>query len=286
MLKTYGIQASFKDDLTIHIPGNQQYTACDYTIEGDYSQLAFFAVLAACNHDLTITGIHHDSRQGDKKILSILKDFGVRIEEVKNGYHIYKSSLHGCKNRSCGLPGSRADPRTVLAMYSPGNTNIYNAGRLRIKESDRIEAMEQELRKFGVDIHSTEDEIFITGNSSYTCTSELSSHNDHRIVMALSVAATCSNISCIIDGAQAIQKSYPRFFERFTVHWWKGGAVMIQENTRFLIVGLGLIGGSYAMGLKKNGYHVLMPLKSTSSALTMQSSITSSIAVQHLILTI
>ena len=102
---------------------------------------------------------------------------------------------------------------TILAMYSPGNTNIYNAGRLRIKESDRIEAVEQELRKFGVDIHSTEDEIFITGNSSYTCTSELSSHNDHRIVMALSVAATCSNISCIIDGAQAIQKSYPTFFE-------------------------------------------------------------------------
>ncbi len=60
---------------------------------------------------------------------------------------------------------------------------------------------------------------------------------------------------------------------------------MIQENTRFLIVGLGLIGGSYAMGLKKNGYHV-DALKSTSSALTMQSSITSSIAVQHLILTI
>ena len=212
MLKTYGIQASFEDDLTIHIPGNQQYTACDYTIEGDYSQLAFFAVLAACNHDLTITGVHHDSRQGDKKILSILKDFGVRIEEVKNGYHIYKSSLHGCRIDLADCP-DLGPILTVLAMYSPGNTNIYNAGRLRIKESDRIEAMEQELRKFGVDIHSTEDEIFIAGNSSYTCTSELSSHNDHRIVMALSVAAACSNTPCSIDGAQAIQKSYPTFFE-------------------------------------------------------------------------
>lgn len=212
MLETYGIHVSFTDDLTIHIPGNQQYRACDYTIEGDYSQLAFFAVLAALNNDLTITGVHHDSKQGDKKILSILKDFGVRMEAVDNGYRIFKSSLQGCSIDLADCP-DLGPILTVLAMYSPGNTNIFHAGRLRIKESDRIEAMEQELHKFGVDIHSTEDEIFITGGSAYTCNTELSAHNDHRIVMALSVAAACANKPCTIDGAQAINKSYPTFFD-------------------------------------------------------------------------
>lgn len=212
MLETFGVHASFTDELTIHIPGNQKYKAADYSIEGDYSQLAFFAVLAAINNDLTITGVHHNSRQGDKKILSILKDFGVRMEEVENGYHIYKSRLHGNAVDLADCP-DLGPILTVLAMYSPGNTRIYNAGRLRIKESDRIEAMEQELRKFHVDIHSTENEIFISGGTDYTCDTELSAHNDHRIVMALSVAASCSNSICTIEGAQAINKSYPTFFD-------------------------------------------------------------------------
>lgn len=103
----------------------------------------------------------------------------------------------------------------MLGMYSLGNTHIYNAGRLRIKESDRIAAMEEELRKFGVTITSTEDEIFIQGGQDYTCKQTLHGHNDHRIVMALSVATACSNSCTTIEDAQAITKSYPTFFDDF-----------------------------------------------------------------------
>lgn len=212
MMALYGVHASFMDEHTLHIPGNQTYVAHDYDIEGDYSQLAFFAVLAALNHDLTITGVHHDSKQGDKQILSILKDFQIQVDEIERGYHIHKGNpiAHEINLENCPDLGPIL---CVLAMYSQGETHIYNAGRLRIKESDRIEAMQQELHKFGVDMRSTEDEIFITGKQQYTCSKELQGHNDHRIVMALSIATTCSRSTTTIDDAQAINKSYPAFFE-------------------------------------------------------------------------
>lgn len=215
MLESYGIKILVQDENTFVIPGNQSYQPYDYTIEGDYSQLAFFAVLAAIQNDLTITGVNLDSRQGDKQIIDILKSFGVTVTEVERGYHIQKGIQHTADIDLANCP-DLGPILTVLAMYSPGNTRIYHAGRLRIKESDRIEAMECELRKFGVDIHSTEDEIFIKGSDTYSCDSELSGHNDHRIVMALSVALTCSTSYGIISDAQAINKSYPTFFEDLT----------------------------------------------------------------------
>lgn len=214
MLEKFHIRAWFEDELTICIPGNQQYLPCDYRIEGDFSQLAFFAVWAALQQDLYIQGVHHDSRQGDKKILSILQDFGAQIEEQEKGYLIKKSELHGCDIDLADCP-DLGPILCVLAMYSPGNTTIHNAGRLRIKESDRIAAMEEELRKFGVDITSSAEEIYIQGGKNYCCSQELFGHNDHRIVMALTIAAACSTSSCVIDDAQAIAKSYPGFFDDF-----------------------------------------------------------------------
>lgn len=212
MLERFGVQVSYLDDLTLQIKGGQQYHACDYSIEGDYSQLAFFAVLAALNHDLDIKGVRHDSKQGDKEIISILRDFGAQIEEIDGGYRVHKSTLQGSDIDLANCP-DLGPILTVLAMYSPGNTVIRNAERLRIKESDRIAAMEEELRKFNVEIHSTQGEVFITGNQQYACSEQLMGHNDHRIVMALCVAALCSQSECSIEEAQAINKSYPSFFE-------------------------------------------------------------------------
>ena len=95
-----------------------------------------------------------------------------------------------------------------------GETHICNAGRLRIKESDRIAAMEEELRTFHVDIRSTEEEVWIHGTTSgYSCEETLQGHNDHRIVMAMTVMTLVNHSVCRIEDAQAIRKSYPSFFE-------------------------------------------------------------------------
>lgn len=212
MVRSFGISIILRNDHTIYIPGCQMYSPFDYEVEGDYSQLAFFAVLAAIKHDLTLTGVSHDSLQGDKAILDILTSFGTKIDKVKNGYKIYKSSLRSCDINLQNCP-DLGPILTVLGMYSSGNTRIYHAERLRIKESDRIAAMECELQKFDVRIACTNSELHLQGATQHHCTQELHGHNDHRIVMALSIAAMCSTSSCVIQDAQAINKSYPTFFD-------------------------------------------------------------------------
>lgn len=211
MLKEFGVEVSFKDDNTLFIKGNQQYLAHDTSVEGDYSQFAFFAVMAALNNDLDILGVRHDSLQGDKQILDILADFGIKFNEIEGGYHVCKGMplAHDIDLHNCPDLGPIV---CTLAMLSTGTTLIHNAGRLRIKESDRILAMETELRKYGCQISSTEDQITIIGGMSKTpeC---VSGWKDHRIVMALAVASTLAEHDVIIDEAEYIEKSYPAFFD-------------------------------------------------------------------------
>ncbi len=98
-------------------------------------------------------------------------------------------------------------------MYGEGKFKIFNAGRLRLKESDRISAMEEELKKLGVEIETTEDEIKILGKENYLGDVEVFGHKDHRIVMSLAIAGTMLDKPIIIDGAEAVEKSYPKFFQ-------------------------------------------------------------------------
>ena len=214
MLKHFNIHAYFKDEHTLYIYGNQHYQACNYQVEGDYSQLAFYAVLAAINNDLEIYGVHHDSKQGDRVIIDILKNFNTKIETIPFGYRIYKSDLHACDIDLSNCP-DLGPILCILAMFSKGKTTIYNAKRLRIKESDRIEAMESELCKLNVAIHSSEDEIYIEGNTYQQLSCHFDAHNDHRIVMALAVALSNINAQSIIHDAQVINKSYPNFFDDY-----------------------------------------------------------------------
>lgn len=211
MLEEFNVKVHFEDENTLYIPGNQQYQAHDTRVEGDYSQFAFFAVMAALNHDLDILGVSHHSLQGDKQIIDILHDFNIKTSEIEGGYHIYKGTpqAHDIDLHNCPDLGPIV---CTLAMAAQGTTWIHNAGRLRIKESDRIAAMEAELRKFGCDISSSEEEIKIVGGWSKTPL-QVSGWKDHRIVMALAVAATIAEHEVEIDEAEYIEKSYPAFFE-------------------------------------------------------------------------
>lgn len=212
MLRRYGIEISKTDELTFKIKGRQKYKPCDYTIEGDFSQLGFFAVLGAINNDIECLGLNHESNQGDKAIIEILRNAGIKIENIEGGYLIHKSIPKSCEIDLADCP-DLGPILNVLGMYGDGKFRIYNAGRLRYKESDRIAAMEEELLKLGVDIKTTEDEIFISGKKIYDGGIETAGHKDHRIVMSLAVAATIMNKPVIIDGAEAVEKSYPDFFE-------------------------------------------------------------------------
>ena len=212
VLKEFGITINKVTPLRLEIQGGQKYRAKDYKVEGDFSQLAFFAVLGALNNDLKCTGVKHNSKQGDKAIIDILKKSGVKIEEIEEGYLIHKGKVKGCEIDLGDCP-DLGPILNVLAMYGKGEFKTFNAGRLRLKESDRISAMEEELKKLGVEIETTEDEIKILGKKNYLGNIEVFGHKDHRIVMSLAIAGTVLEKPIIIDGAEAVEKSYPKFFQ-------------------------------------------------------------------------
>lgn len=198
MLKKFNIEIIQLDELHYKIPGNQQYKPCDIVVEGDYSQMAFFAALDKLNGPIECLNMDETSLQGDKAIIDILKQY--------NGNDVV-IDLSNCPDLGPIL--------CTFASFQPVQTKIINAQRLRMKESDRIEAMEQELKKWGVDMESTYDTITINGKPEYKKDKivELLGHNDHRIVMALTVFGLCAKSESIIEDAQAISKSYPHFFE-------------------------------------------------------------------------
>jgi 3-phosphoshikimate 1-carboxyvinyltransferase len=209
----FGVTSRWVDETTLEIPGGQAYRPCDYTVEGDYSQAAFPAVLGAVTGGVTLTGLAEPTLQGDAAILDILRRCGADFSRTEQGIVFRKAPLHGTDIDLADCP-DLGPVLMVLGLFCEGQTVIRNAERLRIKESDRIEAMETELRKCGGVLSSAGGAITIEGcaGALHAPDGVLSGHNDHRVVMSLSVLALAAGLRLPIDGAEAITKSWPNFF--------------------------------------------------------------------------
>lgn len=214
VLKDFGIRIINEDYKRFIVPGGQTYQAIDYRIEGDYSQAAFFLVAGALGCDLKCYGLKTDSLQGDKAILELLKETGAEVFLSQDG------SLQA--KRTNQMNGTVIDAReipdlvpilAVLCSFLRGESRIINAGRLRMKESDRLSAIAGELSKLGLSIEEGEDYLKIQGVQTLHGET-VSAWNDHRIAMALAIAACRCEGAVMIDGGnEAVQKSYPDFFE-------------------------------------------------------------------------
>jgi len=190
----------------------QRYTACDLKVESDYSQAAFFAVLGSLVGGITVAGLSEDTHQGDKAILDILKRCGAKFAVTEDGIRFERSLLSATTIDLANCP-DLGPVLFVMACFCSGVTTIQNAGRLRLKESDRIESMCGELAKMGARIEVDGDTVTITGTVLHAPEEPLYAHNDHRIVMALTVAAYGAGVPALIVGAQAVNKTWPGFFE-------------------------------------------------------------------------
>ena len=210
----FGVQSHWLDENTLAIPGGQHYHPCDYTVEGDYSQAAFPAVLGAACGGVTITGLAPETLQGDAAILDILRRCGAVFTRTAEGISFEKAPLHGVDIDLADCP-DLGPVLMVLGLLCEGTTVIRNAERLRLKESDRIAAMEAELRACGGVLESEGGTITVHGcaNRLHAPAGALHGHNDHRVVMSLSVLALSTGIPLTVDDAEAITKSWPNFFE-------------------------------------------------------------------------
>lgn len=238
------------------IPGGQSYQGGDYIVEGDYSNAAFHLCAAAVRGKpgmgVTVQGLEPDSAQGDKAVVELLSRFGADISTERSGRQIAvtvkpgDAPLKGIEIDAADIP-DLVPVLAATAVYADGKTVIYNAGRLRIKESDRLAAISAGLTKIGANVEEYEDrlEIFGTGlRGSLEASSgtgrlpedgtlpggvSVSAENDHRIAMAMSVAALGCREPVVICGAECVKKSYPNYFGDLQVLGGKTDVIDLGE---------------------------------------------------------
>ncbi len=212
VLKKFGITIINNDYKEFIIKGNQKYKPCNYVLEGDYSQAAFFLVADALGADIEVVGLDLFSKQGDKKILDDLEDFGLKVEKNLDFIKVH-GNPRGTKISFENTP-DLAPALSTLAALSAGTSEFVDAERLRIKESDRISSMREELNKLGANVSETIDTMNFLGVNKLNG-AILDSHNDHRIAMALAIASLKATGEIKIINASTVEKSYPNFWKDF-----------------------------------------------------------------------
>lgn len=215
VLKSFGIKILDVPPF-YYIPGGQSYQVRESWIEGDYSQAAFFMVAGVLSGPITLTNLNLFSKQGDKAIIQVLQKMGAQLEidEVNHQIKVFPSITNGIDIDLSDIP-DLGPILMALASVSKGTTHFIHAKRLRAKESDRIDSMEKALRLLGVLVKSTEDEVWIEGTENLLGDVILDGCYDHRIVMALSILSIKAKGKITITGAEAIDKSYPTFFNDY-----------------------------------------------------------------------
>jgi len=214
---TVDILRKFGADITEYDGG---YTVCggklmprDIYVEGDCSQAAFFAVAAAIGGKVTMHGIDKNTKQGDFGLFEIVSRFGASVTWNGDDVTVERGELMASDIDAADIP-DLVPALSVMAAFAKGTTKIYNAGRLRIKESDRIRSTADMINALGGEAHETEDGLIIVGKESlpggFVC-----SVNDHRIAMAAAAASAGCTGDVTVDDMACINKSYPEFVNDF-----------------------------------------------------------------------
>ena len=211
VLRNFGIVID-EEDSGYWIPGGQHYSASADTVltpEGDWSAAAFWYVARALGEDVNCLGAGTPSVQGDRVIRDLCR---------------HPETLHTVP--AADIP-DLVPALAVLMALTPGEHRITNAARLRIKESDRLATTAAGLTALGGDVKETEDGLFIRGRR-WLSGGTADGAGDHRIVMAMAIAACRCRAPVIIRGAQAAAKSYPDFFDAYRTLGGKADAVQLR----------------------------------------------------------
>ncbi len=192
-----------------------------FTVESDASSASYTGAFAALhNKTTTLNNIHKNSLQGDIAFLKYLKKMGCTTTETSKG-----TKIKGPKTlKPLGTIDMNATPDlvqtfAVLAMFTPGRTTIKNIANLRIKETDRLSALEKEIKKFGIEVSTTANSITIIGNPNHLKTLAKSTktpitiktYNDHRMAMSFAILSPLIPIN--IQNPSCVKKSYPTFWD-------------------------------------------------------------------------
>jgi 3-phosphoshikimate 1-carboxyvinyltransferase len=221
VMESFGRKVTHTNYEYFHLePQAINYEPQTYTVEGDWSGGSFLLVAGAIAGNISVKGLDISSTQADKAILQALKDSGCFLSIQKEVIEIGPAALKAFHFDATDCP-DLFPPLVALASYCNGQTIIKGVSRLAHKESNRGLTLQEEFAKMGVEIFLQDDEMLVEGGSLKGAT--VHSRHDHRIAMACAVAALKSNGEVAIEEAEAINKSYPDFYE----HLQKLGATVL-----------------------------------------------------------
>lgn len=194
-------------------PQNSTYSSPKIVIvEGDWSNAAFWLCAGAICRPMTVTGLSMASSQGDRQICDLLRRFGAEVEIEGDRITVRPAPLHGIDIDASQIP-DLVPPLALGAACAEGRSRIFGAERLKIKESDRLQSVFDAISALGGEIKMRPDGLDIVGGRLHG--GQIDSQNDHRIAMMAAIASTVCDGSLTLKGAQAVKKSYPRFWADF-----------------------------------------------------------------------
>jgi len=210
-MRAFGVEVANKGYKEFVVKGGQRYKARNYRIEGDYSSAAyFFAAGAIGGKPVTVKNLKTDSVQGDRHLLNILSEMGCSVEYQKEQIKISRSKELTGITVDMGDYPDLVQAVAVVAAYARGKTRISNIGHLRFKETDRISNTAAELSRMGIKVEVSDNTMVVYGGKPKG--TEIETHADHRMAMSFTIAALFAEGDSIINGAEAVSKSYPQFF--------------------------------------------------------------------------
>ncbi|TVR40214.1 MAG: 3-phosphoshikimate 1-carboxyvinyltransferase [Bacteroidia bacterium] len=210
VMRAFGVEANNNNYESFFIRSGQQYRACRFRVEGDWSGAAFMLVAGAIAGKVTLTGLNPLSVQADKKITEALKLAGARLVQGSDNITTEKTDMKGFSFDATDAP-DLFPPLVSLAAHCSGTSRIKGIHRLRTKESDRAATLMETFGRIGITITSEADYMIVHGGRVHPAV--IHSHGDHRIAMAGAVAALAGSGEVHIEGAEAVNKSYPGFFK-------------------------------------------------------------------------
>lgn len=211
LMEQFGVKVTAERFEQFHFGRKQPYQAGDYTVEGDWSGAAFLLVAAAVAGKAEIHHLNVQSAQSDKAILEALEKAGAHLLPGVFTMNVEQNKLHAFDFDATDCP-DLFPPLVALAANCIGTTKILGVSRLAHKESDRGKTLQEEFGKLGILIELHGDEMLVHGGTGITG-GTVRSHNDHRIAMACAVAALTASGPVVIEDAEAINKSYPEFYD-------------------------------------------------------------------------
>jgi 3-phosphoshikimate 1-carboxyvinyltransferase len=212
-MRRHGVEVQSNRDMSsFQVAPDQTYHPAEHSIPGDYSSAAFLISAAILTGSkISVTGLSEREADPDSEFLRILARMGAVSEFSSNKLRLRVGELRGTRVDISNCP-DLGPVMAVLGSHADGETEITGAERLRYKESDRLSAIATELKRLGADVSETGTGLLLSGPSKLHG-GTVGSHGDHRIAMALAVAALDASENVTIRDAECVNKSYPTFFD-------------------------------------------------------------------------